>query len=359
MVEGKPQFDQKQINTFCDFPFARAKVCCDGQMNFCCHQHFSSNLGSLFEHKFEDLWFGQFAEEIRAETLKGNLHKVCDTTACPHQYKDRGLWTHNVNQNGYPLHLEFDLHGSHCNFGGTKPRPDTVCIMCPRAKPDWMDYLNAYPDRTEELAKSVKHILPYLTSMHILGVAEPFWKNRIFDVLDWLEYEDHRDRITVWTTCNGSVFDEEKQNRFAELVPNSFINFSTDAATPETYLKIRRQKEPVFHKVVENITRWCKNRPSGHIVHVHNNINIFNVHEVPDMVRLCKKMGVDRLVLLNTHDSTHPEITYMCVNQQNVGKFKAAQEEATRVAEEIGLNIFFTRPLTLDYDPELVQIKLV
>jgi hypothetical protein len=116
-------------------------------------------------------------------------------------------------------------------------------------------------------------------------VAEPFWKNKIFDVLGWLEYEKHKDHITLWTTCNASVFDSEKQQRLAKLVPRSFINFSIDAATPDTFLKIRRQKAPVFHKIVENITRWCKERPPGHIVHVHNNINILNVHEVPKLKR--------------------------------------------------------------------------
>lgn len=357
MLDFKNKPKHSVVNAFCSKPFNNIKVASDGNLNSCCHQN-DNFLGNLFDNSFDELWFSELAEEIRTETLKGQLHTMCDTKECPYQYVDRKFVSHESNANGYPNHLEFDLHGSHCNFGGTKPTPETACIMCPRARPNFHLHLEAFPDRTKELMNHIKCVVPYLTSMHILGLSEPFWKDKIFDVLEWLGYEKYSDRINVWTTSNGSVFDKEKQEKWASLVNTSCITFSTDAATPETFLKIRRQKPAVFRKICENITEWCKCRPLGHGVKIHNNINIFNVHEVPDMVRLCKDIGVDELVLLNTHDSAHPEITYMCVNQQNVRKFKEAEDKAIEVANEVGLPISFTRPLTLDYDPELVQIKL-
>lgn len=357
----------KNVHAFCHLPFSRAKVSADGNLNMCCHQSENSYLGNLFEESFEELWFGNFAEDIRTATREGRLHPVCNTAECPFKYLNvpQEMHTFEANATGYPTELEFDLHGSHCNFGGTQPITEKTCIMCPRARPDFAEYLAKYPDRTDELIKAVKHLTPYLKIINVLGIAEPFWKDKIFDVLDKLDFAAHRDDIEVWTTSNGSVFYEQKQQQFADLVRRSEIHFSIDAASRETFLKIRRND--CYDAICENIKAWCTKRDqykrdgSGrHIVLLHNNINLLNIHEVPDMVRLAKWLGVDTLSLLPTHDcgGKHLGIEEILVSDKNYQRFAEAQHEAERVAKEIGQHISISRPLALGFEPKLVQLKV-
>ena len=345
--------ENKEISTYCSFPFTRVKVGPEGNMNFCCHQSPEGVLGNLFEESFEDLWFGDKAESVRNATAVPCLHKFCNTIECPFRYVDLAseVQPMRVRATGYPDHLEFDLHGSHCNFGGIRPTPDSACKFCPRSKPNYQEHLDRYPDRTEELIRKIKHIVRYLRIINISGISEPFWKDKIFDVLDGLDYNKD---IQVITTTNGSVFDRNRQKRFLETVETSEICFSLDAACPETYLKLRGYN--FFDKVCANIESWCKSRnPKKHQVNIHNNINLLNVHEVEEMVKLCKKLGVERLILLPTHDcaGTHRQIGDILVNQDNFEIFSESQRKAEIAASQAGVRLSITRPLDLGYRAEL------
>jgi hypothetical protein len=358
----------KTVNCFCKLPFNRVKVGSDGNINMCCHQSAGSCLGNLFTHAFEDMWFGPFAEEIRDATRSARLHRVCDTMECSYKHVRLAdfVAAHPANANGYPTELEFDLHGSHCNYGGTNPTPQTACIMCPRSRPDFKDHLAAVPDRTDELLGKVLHIVRWLKVVNVLGIAEPFWKDKLFDMLGKFGFPANRDRIEVWTTTNGSVFTPDRQDRFAELVGASMIHFSIDAATPETYRKIRQHD--YYDKVCDNVRRWCGVRDRAardgtgrHVVKIHNNINTLNVHEAPAMVRAAKSLGADMLVMLPTHDcgGTHDDLKPLLVSEANCNVFAAAQRDAQRVADEVGQRLVFSRPLALGLDRRpLVQLGL-
>jgi molybdenum cofactor biosynthesis enzyme MoaA len=212
--------------------------------------------------------------------------------------------------------------------------------------------LDRYPDRTDEIIDKVKHITRYLRIINISGISEPFWKDKIFDILKDLGYK--RD-IQIITTTNASVFDRNRQRRFLESVESSEICFSVDSASPETYLKLRGYN--FFDKVCAHIKSWCEIRdPDRHRVNIHNNINLFNVHEVEGMVELCKQLGVERLVLLPTHDcaGTHHQIKDILVNEGNFEIFAEAQKKAVMMANKEGIRLTVTRPLNLGYraDPE-------
>jgi MoaA/NifB/PqqE/SkfB family radical SAM enzyme len=360
----------KQVKAFCSHPFNKAKVSSNGDLNMCCHQSTESRLGNLFEKTFEDLWFSKFAEEIRDENRQGRLHRVCDTSECPFKYKQIAdeMTSFTSDARGYPREIEFDLHGSHCNFGGLNPTPETTCIMCPRSRSDFSDYLKANPDRTDEIIEKIKHITPSLAMINILGIAEPFWKDKIFDVLEKMNFEEHKKHIVLWTTSNGSIFNEQRQQKLLNLTNNTDIHFSLDAATSATFMKIRQND--FFELACKNIKSWCekrdecrKNKTGEHVVRLHNNINMLNVHEVPQMVEVAKDLGVDLLVLLPTHDcgGTHSDLKDILVNSSNYRKFLKAEEKAHKIAKQLGQNIVFSRPLSLGFEkePQLVQLKLM
>jgi len=59
----------------CTRPWETVWINCMGDVSFCCHQ--SEFIGSLKENTFEEIWFGQKAEEIRNKILNGSLHSFC------------------------------------------------------------------------------------------------------------------------------------------------------------------------------------------------------------------------------------------------------------------------------------------
>lgn len=339
---------KKTVNAWCHLPFERVKINSEGQLNFCCHMG-TKFIGNVLEKPFEDIWFSNDAENVRDELRKGIFHHMCDTQECTMRYipTRKRMNQFQVLSTGYPMHLELDLHGSHCNFGGKNPTPETACIMCPRSRPDFHKHLEAHPDKTAEIVQKVKHITPYLREINILGIAEPFWEDKIFDVLEEFDLEKHKN-VSVWSTSNGSVFNSETRAKFAKIANSSTLDFSIDAASPETFLKIRKQKN--FHRVCENIRAWCEERPPNkHVVNIHNNINLLNLHEVPEMVMLAKELGIDVLKLLPTHGCGNKELKDITVNAENAQAFYNAEVEAKKIGAEIGQQIYISRPLSLDY----------
>lgn len=353
----------EQIRAFCNLPWTRIKVDFNGNVNMCCHQS-SHRLGNLFENTFEEIWFGPVSEEIRKFTFEGHLHNACKTAECPYTYSGtKNVFTFDINSNGYPTELEFDLHPSHCNFGGKNADFETTCIMCPRSYPNAKKLFENEPDKTHDLIIKVKPLIPYLKRLCVMGLSEIFWQDKIFEIFDLLEFKKHNKNILFWANTNGSVFTKNRMERFVDNVTKSSLSFSLDAATEGTYLKIRKNK--VFDKVVQNLKDWNDYRKKlntqghKHVLNIFNNINILNVHEVPCMVKMASEIGVDSLILMPTHnvDNT-PHLNPLVVSEENWKLFRNAEKEARQLAKELNFNINIFRPLDLNIGQKLYQITI-
>ena len=336
----------------------------------CCHQN-DKHIGNLLHSSFEECWFGDVAKKIREETLQNKLHDYCNNSHCPFFYKDdlksiKKNW--QINESELPTELEIDIHMSHCNFGGTTARPEKTCIMCPRNYNSAREYMQQLPDRTNEFIEKVKFLMPHIQSLVILGVAEPFWKNRIFEIFDILEFKKHSEKIFFWTYTNGSIFNQEKQDKYASYVKKGALHFSLDAASRETFLKIRRND--VFDLVCSNLKNWSnyrinlnKEKNTNHIVRIYNNINTLNIHELVDMVKMAKNFKVDHLCfspimdLNNNHQEISDHIVSIMPNTRNYQYFIKQSHLAKKVAKDLDVDLSFYKPLDNDIGKKLVQIS--
>lgn len=352
-------------SAFCKFPWTRLKVQCNGDMNMCCHQGFHI-LGNMMESSWEELWFSDKAQEIRRHVQNKQLDSYCNTNECPFKYvKSLSEYEFSVNSNGFPVELEFDMHASWCNFGGTKADPRSTCIMCPRSEAGTRQLLQTQPDITKQLAEKLKPLMAHLHNLCVLGLAEPFWKGKLFEILDIFDFKDYQDRIHFWTNTNGSVFNRKMMRRYVEYVRDGCLHFSLDATTAETFLKIRRNN--VFNRILDNLREWnefrLKLNQQGHkhMLKISNNINLLNVHEVPDMVRMAADIGVDQLILSPTHDMSGLNVAIKDIvpNHSNFKDFQFAESEARRLAEELNVNLYITRPLDCGFEQKLYNITLI
>lgn len=326
---------------FCMHPFEKMHINCEGQVFMCCYQR-QYPIGNALEEGIIDIWFGAKAEAVRAEILRGVLPPVCLDGGCP--FEIIGTRPSKVTPEFRPpFFLSVDLPNTHCNIGGESPsaaRP--ACLMCERSLPD---YRFQNDNRFPEIFPRLKQLLPWLRVIHVQGVAEPFWKDAIYEVLDGLEYERLKKQITVAMVTNGTLLNEAKIRKFLEFCPRNSLSFSIDAGTPETYRKIRRLD--AYDVVVNNVATVSRLRKSRKdtFLKIQNNINMLNVHEVVEMVRVAKKTGADELELNPT--GGHP--AEILVSADNHRVFLEAQKLAVKEAKALGVKLSLLRPLDMGF----------
>lgn len=327
------------IQTFCERPFARLKVTSEGNASMCCFQE-RACLGNILTTSLEEMWNSDLANDIRKTTSEGQLHKTCQIHSCPFFHiKQQTMGSTYMNK--FPVDLEIDLPNQHCNIGGENPTPDApACLMCERHL-----YWVKQEDRLEEICGRLRPYVTHLRSLHIQGVAEAFWKDRIFDILQWLNLPPGQDQIVISTTTNGTILTEPRRRRFLKY-PRTCLTFSVDAATPATFRLIRRVD--MFHRVRENLLAYSRERnPLSQHMTIHNNINLLNINEVIGMVELAAQAQCP--IDFNPTYSA-PSI---CVEDWNVALFKQAQEQIIEAAQRLGVRVTFMRPLTIDLESNM------
>ncbi len=301
----------------------------------CCFQQ-RHCLGNILAQSLEKIWFSDLAEDVRRQTIEGILHPTCQIDSCPFFHKVQKT-PYSIIRKMYPSQFEIDLPMQWCNIGGEKPTPDNpACIMCERHT-----RFERQQDRLDEICYKLSPYIRHVDQVHIQGIAEPFWKERIFDLIDKLDVPKYQEKIRITTTTNGTLMNKERRARFLSF-PKSTITWSLDAATGETFQKIRRFK--TFDRIVESLKAYCSERnPERQYVHIHNNINLINIHEVTGMVELAAEAGVTCLEFNPTYG-----IEGICVNKDNAHLFCEAQERIMERAYRLGVNVVFMRDLALD-----------
>tara|TARA_R100001163_G_C5029762_1_gene170307 strand:+ start:48 stop:1070 length:1023 start_codon:yes stop_codon:yes gene_type:complete len=333
----------KTVTAFCNLPWTRFKVNPGGEVTNCCWQQIG--IGNVLNKSFTDLWTNSDTlKNIRKETEHGYIHSLCSSIgSCPYLSESENpewkSWFSNdentFNYNDYPTMLELDLPNTHCNIGPGIPNDDTnpACIMCARRLEGFVD------DTThifKDICEKIQFLMPYLKTIHIQGYAEPFYKDIIFEVLDWLEFDMFKNNLRLTTITNGMYFNERTSNKWDELCDNTCIMVSIDAGSRETYKKVR--VADAYDLVIKNMSRYGKNK-SGRIrdLHINNNINMLNVKECSKMVEDADKIGADVIQLGPTDPM--PITKDICVNESNREIFEENFELARLRAEELGVNI--------------------
>lgn len=357
-----------QHTSFCSLPFTKLILNGWGDVSMCCYQ--LEQLGNVLgDTTLLELWNSPMAKEIRDTTNQKQLHRVCKSwNTCPFLVTEKHDFTFDVNDNfDYPTYLELCLPNTHCNIGGETPSNENpACIMCCRN----FD-LQPQPPITDTLCEKAKPIMPYLKWLCVLGVAEPFWKDAVFRVFDKLEFHKHRHHIRFTTNTNVICLVERSTRKYFETIEFSDMNFSIDAASKETYQKIRRVDG--YELILKNCRTFMKYRdanggPQRHQVILYNNINLINVHEMTQMVEVAADLGIDKLIMIPTHDQCgRVQMGDLLLNSKNIKVFKHNADVARRRAEELGVPLHYSKPFDVVPPPvgqelhppqRLVELKI-
>lgn len=268
-----------EINAFCPHPFNRIHITGSGNVAMCDSQN--PCIGNLENNIFDEIWFSETAEAIRQEVLAGRLHKQCNCLIKTHSEE-------KVIYNEYPNFLEIDL-------------PVTQAVI-----------------------EKIKHIVPNLIRIDIKG--EPFDKT-LFDVLDWLEFDQYKYKCSVGIVTNAILMGEQIRREYLNRCPNSITKVSVDSDT-----------------IVENFYAFNRERiRNRQFLWLINSVNIMNVHKVVDMVRIGNKAKVEFVEFVSDN-----------VDETNCGLFKRAQQKIVEECRRLNVACVFARPLDLGLSDMLV-----
>jgi radical SAM protein with 4Fe4S-binding SPASM domain len=158
------------------------------------------------------------------------------------------------------------------------------CIMCVRKK------LGKVPkDMTLEEFKYIIDNLPTVTVISPHGYGEPLIHP---DFLQMMSYAREKGK-DIGLVTNGTLFTKKLIKGFLNLKPKD-VMFSFDSPYKKEYEKIRKGAK--FEKTLQNLKdmiKMKKNISPKTRVSITMTVNVDNMKSIPDMIRLCDKIGID------------------------------------------------------------------
>lgn len=183
----------------------------------------------------------------------------------------------------YPLRLGIDIEGR-CNF---KPS----CVYCNFDKDKLQEGEFANVNFNKETLKELGPFFQNSKQLTNCSIGEPFLSKDIINLLETFEKEGKYLEMST----NGLLLN--KRNRDALLGKNISLYISLDAATKETFAKLRNQ---YFEKIIDNVRKLSKEKqkfnglPRIYMVFMPMKVNL---HELEGFVKLCADLKVDKMIL--------------------------------------------------------------
>ncbi|MDH5677389.1 MAG: radical SAM protein [Nitrospinota bacterium] len=163
-----------------------------------------------------------------------------------------------------------------------------ACVMCSHGLDEPREYIHL----PEELAAKLRPVIGGAQIVQLHGLGEPLM-NKAF----WTMLAMTHDQQYVAINTNGILVNKANADR---LIASSLseICFSLDAATPETYRKIRGADFATvlnaIRYVVEEKRKIGKEKP---FVHMNMTLMRENIEEAPAFVRLAHELGAQKVMM--------------------------------------------------------------
>jgi MoaA/NifB/PqqE/SkfB family radical SAM enzyme len=233
------------------------------------------------------------------------------------------------------------------------------CVQCPKHAEPRLGYIN---NNAYHISKDyIKRLQPFarrsvLISLH--GVGEPLTCPYLFESL---KYVEHNDTAKCLST-NGLLITESTVEKLLSNRINN-ISFSLDAATAETYKKIRHHN---FEKVINNIKDLVNARDARElkvpVISINMTLMRENVKEVPEFIRLAKQLDAN-VHLFHLIKGPSYKFDWFDYDFQHCDNDPQAHdlyvEEGYRIADELGVEIIFIgKRNLLKEDSEVFAIRI-
>ena len=204
-------------------------------------------------------------------------------------------------------------------------------------------------DCPDIIIERLKSVFPHLDILYLHCSGEPLFYHRFGELLQMV-----RPPTKIRFNSNAVLLTQEKVDLIMETGVVDVINFSLDAATEETYRKIRGRG---FNRVVSNIKNLNRAKEGmGRSAHegipfivVNMCITRANYRELPQFVRLAKELGAGAIDLFHMNKGLDWRLERpdgFVFDYQEQEEFDPAEHdaiilEAHALAREIGVDMNF------------------
>lgn len=310
----------------CRFPFSFANIEPSGSLHLCCPGYGFNYLGNILNNNLEDLWYSNRAKLFRLSIIN-KTYAFCDRKTCPYLKKSNFLETDTryndikVYDNPNEIYVSIDKR---CNLHCTS------CRSC---------FYNPSEDdnNVRELAKKYLLESKWLSKADRLcfaGDGEVFFGKTYLELLESDEVKK-RDSIEILT--NGNLMTKEVLDKLVANHKKINIYISMDAASDETYSKIRLGGN--FKKLINNLEYLSKLKKENKINVVELNFVIQrdNFKEINDFIQIVKKLdfdGANFSIISNWGTYEEEEFTHISmVNEAGIPNDEL-KSELDKVAKE-------------------------
>ena len=250
----------------------------------------------------------------------------------------------------YPMNLGIDIEGR-CNF---KPS----CVYCNFEDTKRTEGVNAAIPFNEQTLLDYGLFFKNAEQLMNCSVGEPFLSEDIVKLLEIFE----REKKYLEISTNGLLLN--KKIRKSLLGKNISLYVSLDAATKETYAKLRNE---YFDIIIENVKQLSKERkkfkglPRIYLVFMQMKVNL---HELEDFVKLCADLKVDMMVLrplVQEHIHLREKrVGYEFIYKNELLSFDEFQDvsiRAKKYADKYGVNLVSQVDFNIESNNTTKRIK--
>lgn len=224
----------------------------------------------------------------------------------------------------WPRHLIIEIT-SFCNL---------KCRMCPKTH----HLVNTKENQVmaPEVFERLIPLFPHIESLDLTGVwGEALMHPELYlDMLKTIKAHGS----DVYTTSNGTLLTDNLARQLVELDLNKLM-VSIDAATPETYARIRPPgKLSAVTDGLRSLKAWKErlNRAQPRVEMAFVGMKS-NIEEFPDVVRLAPELGAAQVTLQAMGEYPGLENESVAAHHKALGRAK--YEEGRRIGGELGVHV--------------------
>ncbi len=272
---------------YCENRDENIRVLYSGDICTCCLSR-KSVYGNVLISEFDEIWNGIRARISRL-SLEKKAYTYCEKSRCPYlcgiNEENRNLQMiigKQIENKGYSIYPE-----------SIAPEIDTSCNLYCRSCRDKL-YVDNGRERdiyTEVIIKKIVH-LP--TRLIINTVGEPLASKNCLKLLDNPETQK-KNKISIYT--NGTLLYPERLMSILDSYETIELSISIDAASKETYEKLRRGGD--FDRLLDNLKFVSKRKIEGRVSYLQLNfvVQADNIHEMEAFVELAKEFCADKIAM--------------------------------------------------------------
>ena len=265
-------------------------------------------------------------------------------------WKPKKRWLGVALQGVSPLQMYHEQSGPPSEFAieiTTSCNMNPPCIMCDKSIPG---KIPAISHISEPILDKLKTVLKQSSLVSLTGLGEPLTCKRLFNIIDSV---DSKTTDTMFNS-NGLLLTKIMAEKLISKKLTK-IDFSIDAATPETYGKIR--KKGGFTKVKNNIKGLARIKKRRNIYYPKIAISMVlmkeNIKELPAFIELARELDAQFVYV-----KMLKPIKENFVVKKEKFKFDYHQQMLDINSAEFKDNIFLAKEKAVDLGIEFKSLEL-